>query len=69
MEFIHDRILGGDQLFAVPAQLGSSLTVETIGNAGFNWIRIACERGAGAYSDLIHQLQVARGFVLPPSVR
>ena len=69
MKFIRNRILGGERMFAIAAQLGSSLTVEMIGNAGFDWTWIDCEHGSGDYSELIHQLQVARLGNAPAIVR
>ncbi len=69
MKFIRDRILKGDLMLSIGAQLGSSLTVEMISNAGFEWTWIDCEHGSGDYSELMHQLQVARLGNAPPIVR
>lgn len=69
MKFIRDRILDGELMYSIAAQLGSSLTVEMIGNAGFDWTWIDCEHGTGDYSELIHQLQVARMGKAPAIVR
>ncbi|MCG6931022.1 MAG: hypothetical protein LJE64_10755 [Desulfofustis sp.] len=69
MKFIRDRILSGELLFSIGAQLGSSLTVEMISNAGFDWTWIDCEHGTGDYSELVHQLQVARLGNAPAVVR
>jgi 4-hydroxy-2-oxoheptanedioate aldolase len=69
MKFIRERILSGERMFAIAAQLGSSLTVEMIGNAGFDWTWIDCEHGSGDYSELIHQIQVARLGNAPAIVR
>lgn len=69
MKFLRDRVLAGETLFGVAAQLGSSLTVEMIGQAGFDWTWIDCEHGTGDYSELIHQIQVARLGDAPPIVR
>jgi 2-keto-3-deoxy-L-rhamnonate aldolase RhmA len=69
MKFIRDRILNGERMFAFAAQLGSSMTVEMISNAGYDWTWIDCEHGTGDYSELMHQLQVARMGVAPPIVR
>jgi len=59
MRFIRDRVLSGKVMFGIGANLGSSLTVEMIGAAGFDWIWSDCEHGAGDYSELIHQMQAA----------
>jgi len=69
MEFIRDRVLSGEVMFGVGANLGSSLTVEMIGAAGFDWIWIDCEHGTGDYSELIHQMQAASIGNAPPVVR
>ena len=36
MKFIRDRVLGGELMFGIGANLGSSLTVEMIGKNGFD---------------------------------
>ncbi|MBL6929722.1 MAG: 2-dehydro-3-deoxyglucarate aldolase [Rhodospirillales bacterium] len=69
MKFIREQILSGERMFGIAAQLGSSLTVEMIGNAGFDWTWIDCEHGSGDYSELIHQVQVARLGEAPAIVR
>lgn len=69
MKFIRERILSGERMFGIAAQLGSSLTVEMIGNAGFDWTWVDCEHGSGDYSELIHQVQVARLGNAPAVVR
>lgn len=69
MKFIRERVLSGETMFGVAAQLGSSLTVEMIGRAGFDWTWIDCEHGTGDYSELVHQVQVARLGDAPPIVR
>ncbi len=69
MKFIRDRVLRRELMFGVGAQLGSSLTVEMIGAAGFDWTWIDCEHGAGDYSELIAQIQVAGLGNAPPVVR
>jgi 4-hydroxy-2-oxoheptanedioate aldolase len=37
--------------------LGSSLTAEIVGRAGFDWVLIDLEHGAGFETDVLHQLQ------------
>jgi 4-hydroxy-2-oxoheptanedioate aldolase len=69
MDFIRDRVLGGELMFGIGANLGSSLTVELIGKSGFDWIWIDCEHGAGDYSDLVFQMQAASINNAPPIVR
>jgi 2-keto-3-deoxy-L-rhamnonate aldolase RhmA len=69
MKFIRDRVLRRELMFGVGAQLASSLTVEMIGAAGFDWTWIDCEHGAGDHSELITQIQVAALGNAPPVVR
>ena len=69
MKFIRDRVLGGELMFGIGANLGSSLTVEMIGKSGFDWTWIDCEHGTGDYSELIVQVQAASINDAPPIVR
>lgn len=69
MKFLRERALKGEPLFGVAAQLGSALTVEMIGQAGFDWTWIDLEHGSGDYSELVHQVQVARLGPAPAIVR
>lgn len=69
MKFIRERVLRRDLMFGIGAQLGSSLTVEMIGAAGFDWTWIDCEHGAGDYSELVTQIQAASIGDAPPVVR
>ena len=69
MQFIRDRVLDGEIMFGIGANIGSSLTVEMIGNAEFDWTWIDCEHGAGGYSELITQMQAASIGNAPPVVR
>jgi 4-hydroxy-2-oxoheptanedioate aldolase len=69
MKFIRDRVLRGELMFGIGANLGSSLTVEMIGRSGFDWTWIDCEHGAGDYSELIGQIQAASINDAAPIVR
>ena len=69
MQFIRKRVLSGEVMLGVGANLGSSLTVEMIGAAGFDWTWIDCEHGAGDYSELIPQIQAAGIYNAPAIVR
>lgn len=57
MKFIRERVLSGERLFGTWCNLGSSLTAEMAGTAGFDWVLIDLEHGAGDYGNLVHQLQ------------
>jgi 4-hydroxy-2-oxoheptanedioate aldolase len=69
MKFIRDRVLGGEIMFGIGANLGSSLTVEMIGKKGFDWTWIDLEHGSGDYSELISQIQAASINDAAPIVR
>lgn len=69
MKFIRERVLRNELMFGIGAQIGSSLTVEMIGAAGFDWTWIDCEHGAGSNDDLVAQIQAASIGDAPPVVR
>lgn len=69
MRFIRKRVLEGEVMFGFGANIGSSITVEMISIAGFDWTWIDCEHGAGGYSELIPQIQAASIGNAPPVVR
>ena len=69
MQFIRKRVLAGEVMLGIGANIGSSLTVEMIGAAGFDWIWIDCEHGAGDFSELIPQIQAASIYNAPAIVR
>jgi len=62
-------VLGGELMFGIGANLGSSLTVEVIGKSGFDLTWIDCEHGTGDYSELVVQIQAASIHDAPPIVR
>jgi 4-hydroxy-2-oxoheptanedioate aldolase len=49
--------------------LGSSLTAEIAGNAGFDWVLIDMEHGAGNRQELLYQLQAIESTPAVPFVR
>ena len=59
-------MLHGEVMFGIGANLGSSLIVEMIGSAGFEWTWIDCEHETGGYSELIPQMQAAGIGNAPP---
>jgi 4-hydroxy-2-oxoheptanedioate aldolase len=69
MQFIRKRVLAGEVMLGIGANIGSSLTVEMIGAAGFDWTWIDCEHGAGDFSELIPQIQAASIYNAPAVVR
>ena len=69
MNFIRQRVLNGELLFGLTANLGSSLTVEMIGAAGYDWIWLDTEHGMGGFGEMVHQLQAAAATPAAPIVR
>lgn len=57
MKQLRSRILNGETLLGCFLNLGSSLTAEIVGQAGFDWVLLDLEHGAGGESELLHQLQ------------
>ena len=57
MKNIKERLKNDETLIGCFLNLGSSLTAEIIGIAGFDWALIDLEHGAGFESHVLHQLQ------------
>lgn len=57
MKNIKKRLRQGETLHGCWLNLGSSVTAEIVGMAGFDWVLIDLEHGAGAEKDVLHQLQ------------
>src|SRR5579864_7331980 len=57
MKYLKQRALSGEVLAGTWLNLGSSLTAEIAGRAGFDWVLIDMEHGAGDQHSLVHQLQ------------
>ena len=53
---LHPRLQAGETLFGTFAGLGSPVATELIGHAGFDWVIIDLEHGAGTESDLLTNL-------------
>ena len=53
---LHPRLQAGETLFGTFAGLGSPVATELIGRAGFDWVIIDLEHGAGTESDLLANL-------------
>jgi 4-hydroxy-2-oxoheptanedioate aldolase len=54
---LKQRIQSGETLLGCWLTLGSSLTAELVGKAGFDWVLFDLEHGAGTEADLVPQLQ------------
>ncbi len=57
MKNIKKRIYNGETLIGCWLNLGSTLTSEIVGMAGFDWVLIDTEHGAGYEGQVLHQLQ------------
>lgn len=69
MKKIKERIYNGETLLGCWLNLGSSLTSEIVGLAGFDWALIDIEHGAGFESQILHQLQALEHTPAAPIVR
>jgi len=57
MKNLKQRIRNGDAVNGCWLNLGSSITAEIVGQAGFDWVLIDLEHGAGEEKDVLTQLQ------------
>ncbi len=57
MKNLKKRIKSGEAVNGCWLNLGSSLTAEIVGQAGFDWVLIDLEHGAGNEKDVLAQLQ------------
>ena len=57
MKNLKKRIKNGEAVHGCWLNLGSSLTAEIVGVAGFDWVLIDLEHGAGEEKDVLSQLQ------------
>src|SRR5437016_5248304 len=57
MKKLKQRLKQGETLHGCWLNLGSPVTAEIVGLAGFDWVLIDLEHGAGVEKDVYHQLQ------------
>ncbi|MBO9613120.1 MAG: 2-dehydro-3-deoxyglucarate aldolase [Dyadobacter sp.] len=57
MKNLKKRLQNGETLHGCWLNTGSSLTAEIVGLAGFDWVLIDLEHGAGSEKDVLYQLQ------------
>lgn len=69
MKWIHNQVYQEQVLTGTWLNLGSSLTAEMAANAGFDWVLIDLEHGAGDHPQLVHQLQAVSGTPAAPIIR
>ena len=58
---LHARLAAGETLYGAFAGLGSPLAIEMMARAGFDWLIIDLEHGAGTESDLMASLHAMGG--------
>ena len=65
------RILAGDTVYGTLASAGSAITAEVLARAGFDWLIVDLEHGAGTEAELLGQLHAigdrATAIVRPQS--
>lgn len=69
MKDLKKRLQQGETLNGCWLNLGSSATAEIVGLAGFDWVLIDLEHGAGSEQDVLHQLQAIQSTPAAPLVR
>lgn len=63
------RVLAGERLGGTFLNLGSPVTVEMAGCAGYDWLLLDHEHGPGGEETMLHQLQAAAATPAVPIVR
>lgn len=66
---LRQRILARETLFGTFAGLGSPVAAELLGRAGFDWLIIDLEHGAGTETDLLASLLAVSATPTTPLVR
>lgn len=69
MKWMRDRVLAGELVSGTFLSLGSSLTAEIAGNAGYDYVILDLEHGSGDLSNLLVQLQAVAATPAAPIVR
>jgi len=69
MKWMRERVLKGELMGGTFLNLGSSLTAEMAGSAGFDWVLIDLEHGSGDRQELLLQLQALESTTAAPIVR
>ena len=69
MKNLKERIIAGETVHGSWVNLGSIVSAEIIGNAGFDWVLIDLEHGAGNDGIMYQQLQALESTAATPLVR
>src|SRR5258705_12617531 len=69
MKNLKERIIAGESVHGSWVNLGSVVSAEIIGNAGFDWVLIDLEHGAGNDAIMYQQLQALESTAAAVLVR
>jgi len=69
MKNLKQRLQHGETVLGCWLNLGSSLAAEMVGLAGFDWVLIDLEHGAGTEKDVLYQLQALEHGTAAPIIR
>jgi 4-hydroxy-2-oxoheptanedioate aldolase len=69
MKTIKHRVLAGETVHGCWINMGSLVSTEIVGRAGFDWVLIDLEHGAGDDSVMYHQLQILENTGVTAIVR
>jgi 4-hydroxy-2-oxoheptanedioate aldolase len=69
MKSLKSRIRNGEAVNGCWLNLGSPVTAEMVGIAGFDWVLIDLEHGNGTEADVLHQLQALKSTEATAIVR
>jgi len=69
MKDLKKRLVRGETLSGCWLNLGSPVTAEIVGRAGFDWVLIDIEHGAGSAGTVLHQIQAVASTPAAPIVR
>jgi len=69
MKWIRQRVLNRELVIGTWLNLGSSMTAEIAAQAGFDWVVLDLEHGAGDHESLLHQLHAVSATRAVPLVR
>jgi len=69
MKNLKERIQAGETVIGSWLNLGSHVSADIMGHAGFDWLLIDMEHGSGYEDMMFHQLQVLAAMNVTPLVR
>jgi 4-hydroxy-2-oxoheptanedioate aldolase len=69
MNNLKQRVQSGEVVHGCWINMGSLVSTEIVGRAGFDWVLIDLEHGAGDAAIMYNQLQVLEGIDTTPFVR